>query len=265
MGTITATVTLVNRLYRPVEYLLNIQVDFTRSLALFTRIFDYFDKESTIVSPENGEKPEVKNEDICFEHVVFSYEPDRPLLNDIDFTIPGGSMYAIVGGSGSGKSTVVNLIPRLYDVLGGKVTIAGVDVRDFDLAYLRSCIGVVTQDTYLFNGTIRDNLLYARPDATEEEIIEAAKNAGLDPSSFPIVGIDATADGRQAIKDGTMAMSVFQDPNGQGGGAVQAAVNLINGAALNEGTSFDVDETGFILWVPFEEVTPDNVADYDNR
>ena len=102
-------------------------------------------------------------------------------------------------------------------------------------------------------------------DAMALGAIEAAKNAGLDPSSFPIVGIDATADGRQAIKDGTMAMSVFQDPNGQGGGAVQAAVNLINGAALNEGTSFDVDETGFILWVPFEEVTPDNVADYDNR
>ena len=82
---------------------------------------------------------------------------------------------------------------------------------------------------------------------------------------FPIVGIDATADGRQAIKDGTLAMSVFQDPNGQGGGAVAAALNLINGAPLNEGTNFDVDETGFILWVPFEEVTPDNVAEYDNR
>ena len=102
-------------------------------------------------------------------------------------------------------------------------------------------------------------------DAMALGAIEAAKNAGLDPSSFPIVGIDATADGRQAIKDGTMAMSVFQDPNGQGGGAVQAAVNLINGDALNANTSFDVDETGFILWVPFEEVTPDNVADYDNR
>ena len=102
-------------------------------------------------------------------------------------------------------------------------------------------------------------------DAMALGAIEAAKNAGLDPSSFPIVGIDATADGRQAIKDGTMAMSVFQDPNGQGGGAVAAALNLINGAPLNEGTNFEVDETGFILWVPFEEVTPDNVADYDNR
>lgn len=179
VGTVTATVALVNRLYRPVESLLNIQVDFTRSLALFTRIFDYFDQESTIVSPENGQMPDVDHQDICFEHVEFSYEPERPLLTDIDFTVPGGKMYAIVGGSGSGKSTVVNLIPRLYDVLGGRVTIAGVDVRDFDLSYLRGCIGVVTQDTYLFNGTIRENLLYAKEDATQEELDAACKIANI--------------------------------------------------------------------------------------
>ena len=179
VGTITATVALVNRLYRPVESLLNIHVDFTRSLALFTRIFDYFDMENSIVSPENGQKPDVKDADIVYDHVVFSYDPEKPLLTDIDFTVPGGKMYAIVGGSGSGKSTVVNLIPRLYDVLGGSVSIAGVDVRDFDLSYLRSCIGVVTQDSYLFNGTIRENLLYAKEDATQEEIDAACYIANL--------------------------------------------------------------------------------------
>ena len=179
VGTITATVSLINRLYRPVESLLNIHVDFTRSLALFTRIFEYFDMPNPIRSPENGKKPDVTDADIVYEHVRFSYDPDKELLRDIDFTVPGGKMYAIVGPSGSGKSTVVNLIPRLYDVLGGRVTVAGVDVRDFDLTYLRSQIGVVTQDSYLFNGTIRDNLLYAKEDATQEEIDAACYIANL--------------------------------------------------------------------------------------
>ena len=179
VGVITATVALVNRLYRPVESLLNIGVDFTRSLALFTRIFDYFDKEATIVSPENGQKPDVQNADISYEHVKFSYIPEKPLLKDINFTVPGGKMYAVVGPSGSGKSTVVNFLPRLYDVDEGRVTIGGVDVRDFDLQYLRDCIGVVTQETYLFNGTIRENLLYARESATEAELEEACKIANI--------------------------------------------------------------------------------------
>ena len=179
VGTITATVSLINRLYRPVESLLNIHVDFTRSLALFTRIFAYFDMPNPIQSPENGKKPDVTDADIVYEHVRFSYDPEKPLLTDIDFTVPGGKMYAIVGPSGSGKSTVVNLIPRLYDVLGGRVTVAGVDVRDFDLSYLRSQIGVVTQDSYLFNGTIRENLLYAREDATQEELDAACYIANL--------------------------------------------------------------------------------------
>ncbi len=180
VGTITATVSLINRLYRPVESLLNIHVDFTRSLALFTRIFDYFDMPNPIQSPENGQTPDVTDADIVYDHVAFSYDPEKPLLTDINFSVPGGKMYAIVGPSGSGKSTVVNLIPRLYDVLSGSVKIAGVDVRDFDLTYLRSQIGVVTQDSYLFNGTIRENLLYAKENATKEEIDAACYIANLE-------------------------------------------------------------------------------------
>ncbi len=179
VGTITAMVALINRLYRPVQSLLDISVDFTRSLALFTRIFDYFDMEETISNPVNGKKPEVKNKEITYDHVAFSYIEEKPLLTDVSFTVPGGNMYAIVGPSGSGKSTVVNMIPRLYDVNGGSVKIAGVDVRDFDLEYLRQNIGVVTQETYLFNGTIKDNLLYAKDDATDEEIVSACKTANI--------------------------------------------------------------------------------------
>ena len=179
VGAITATVSLINRLYRPVESLLNIGVDFVRSLALFNRIFDYFDRENTITSPENGQKPEMENKPITYEHVAFSYTPEKQILSDVSFTVPGGKMYAIVGPSGSGKSTVVNFIPRLYDVDAGSVKINGVDVRDYDLSYLRSHIGIVTQDTYLFNGTILDNLKYAKEDATMEEIENACRIASF--------------------------------------------------------------------------------------
>jgi ATP-binding cassette subfamily B protein len=179
VGTITAMVALINRLYRPIQELLHLQVDFTRSLALFTRIFDYFDMKSSIVSPENGVKPDITRQDITYEHVSFAYSPEVQILKDVNFTVPGGKMYAIVGPSGSGKSTVVNLIPRLYDVGSGAVKIGNTDVRDFDLSYLRANIGVVTQETYLFNGTIKENLLYAKEDATDEEIIAACKNANI--------------------------------------------------------------------------------------
>ena len=179
VGIVTATVALINRLYRPVESLMNLGVDFTRSLALFTRIFDYFDRENPLKSPENGVKPDVANKDIVFDHVKFSYTPEKELLQDVTFTVPGGKMYAIVGPSGSGKSTVVNFIPRLYDVQEGSVKISGEDVRNFDLTYLRQQIGVVTQETYLFNGTIKENLLYAKEDAKDEEIEKACRIASI--------------------------------------------------------------------------------------
>ena len=180
VGTITASVALINRLYRPVESLLNIQVDFTRSLALFTRIFDYFDREIAITSPPDGVKVSMDKECVIrFVHVNFSYLRDKPLLTDVNFTIPTGKMYAIVGPSGSGKSTLVNLIPRLYDVLGGAVSINNINVKNYDLTFLRSNIGVVTQDTYLFNGTIRENLLYAKADATQEELEAACRIANI--------------------------------------------------------------------------------------
>ncbi len=190
VGTITAMVALINRLYRPVQDLLNLSVEFTRSLALFTRIFDYFDMKNDIQSPENGETKDITKQDISYEHVAFGYgqrssdgkndeAADSLILKDVNFTVPGGQMYAIVGPSGSGKSTVVNLIPRLYDVNSGSVKIGGIDVKDYDLFYLRSCVGVVSQETYLFNGTIKENLLYAKDDATDEEIMEACKKASI--------------------------------------------------------------------------------------
>ena len=109
----------------------------------------------------------------------FSYDGERQILKDISFTLRAGDCIAIVGPSGSGKSTIVNLIPRLWDVTGGSVSFDGTDVRDLTLHSLREEVGVVTQETYLFNGTIRENLRYAKPDATEEEMIAACRQANI--------------------------------------------------------------------------------------
>ncbi len=179
VGDISVVVALVNRLYQPVRMLLNLQVDFTRSLALFSRIFEYLDRKCDIVDPENPETPSLENADIEFKDVHFSYQEGQEILKGVSFKVPSGKMYAIVGSSGAGKSTVIGMIPRLYDVLGGEVTVGGVDVRKYSLKYLRSNIGVVTQDTYLFNGTIMENLLYAKDDATAEEIERACRIANI--------------------------------------------------------------------------------------
>ena len=179
VGDISVVVALVNRLYQPVRQLLDLQVDFVRSLALFNRIFEYFDRKCDIENPENPVKPPLDNCTVEFKDVHFAYETGREVLKGVSFFVPNGQMYAIVGTSGAGKSTVIGMIPRLYDVTGGSVAVAGTDVRDFDLAYLRTNIGIVTQDTYLFNGTILENLLYAKPGDAMEEIENACKTANI--------------------------------------------------------------------------------------
>ncbi|MBE6128238.1 MAG: ABC transporter ATP-binding protein [Erysipelotrichaceae bacterium] len=179
VGDISVLVTLLGRMYGPVNQLLNIQVDWIRSMAMFTRIFDYFDLPIEIKNKENALIPETAEGNISFEHVWFQYDEDKMILKNICFDLKSGNSIAIVGPSGSGKSTTVNLIPRLYDVTRGSVKFDGHDVRDLDLAWLRDNIGIVTQETYLFNGTIRENLLYAKPDATQEELEEACRKANI--------------------------------------------------------------------------------------
>ncbi|MBO4414605.1 MAG: ABC transporter ATP-binding protein [Lachnospiraceae bacterium] len=179
VGDITVLVSLLGRTYMPVNSLLNIQVDWMRSMALFTRIFDYFDMPCEIKNAEHTVTPKKTTGRVEFKHVDFSYDPDRQILKDISFVLESGKSIAIVGPSGSGKSTIINLIPRLYDVCGGEVDFDGVDVRKLDLSYLRRNVGVVSQETYLFNGTIRENLLYAKPDATEDDLIKACEKANI--------------------------------------------------------------------------------------
>ena len=179
VGDITVLVALLGKMYMPVNSLMNIQVDWIRSMALFTRIFEYFDMPVEIKNPDKAITPTTSDGSVRFIHVAFSYTKEKKILRDINFVLKSGKSVAIVGPSGSGKSTIINLITRLYDVDSGAVYFDNVDVRRLDLKFLRDRIGVVSQETYLFNGTIRENLLYAKDGATEEEMIEACKKANI--------------------------------------------------------------------------------------
>ncbi|MCR5015109.1 MAG: ABC transporter ATP-binding protein/permease [Ruminococcus sp.] len=179
VGQISVLVALLGKMYMPVNQLLNIQVDWIRSMAMFTRIFDYYDMKPEIENAPDAVRPSSAEGEVEFRNVRFHYEPEREILHDIIFKLSKGKCIAIVGPSGSGKSTLINLIPRFYDVIGGSVLFDGTDVRRLDLGFLRENIGIVSQETYLFNGTIRENLLYAKPDATEAELIEACRRANI--------------------------------------------------------------------------------------
>ena len=179
VGEITVVVSLLTRIHRPLDELLNINVDLTRSLALFERIFEYFDMQ-----PEVQDKPDALEAgrlagQVEYDKVSFAYQEGSPVLHDISFKLEPGCTLAIVGSSGAGKSTLISLLPRLYDVSAGAIRIDGHDIRDLSLSSLRRNIGLVSQDTYLFNATILDNLRYAKPDATMEEIVAACQKAHI--------------------------------------------------------------------------------------
>lgn len=219
VGDISVMVVLLGKVYSPVNSLLNVQVDVIRSMALFTRIFGYLDMPVEITSAPDAINPGILKGSLQFEHVSFSYEDDKKILNDIDFSLEAGKTIAIVGPSGSGKSTIINLIPRLYDVTGGRIFIDGIDIRELDLDFLRRNIGMVTQDTYLFNDTIRANLLYAKFDATEEELVDACKKANIhnyisgQPKGYDTVvgnrGLKLSGGEKQRI---SIARAILKDP-----------------------------------------------------
>ena len=179
VGDVTVMVTLLTRMYRPVSSLLTIQVEFFRGLALFTRIFEYFDMPIEIQSKEDAIELTNIRGNLSFDKVDFGYNKDKQILKNITFKVPAKSVTAIVGPSGSGKTTITNLLMRLYDADSGTIKIDDIDIKDIELKNLRENIGMVTQESYLFNGTIRENLLYAKPDATEEELIDACKEVNI--------------------------------------------------------------------------------------
>jgi ATP-binding cassette subfamily B protein len=176
--TLVAFTTLQTRLFFPVGSLLGVSLDVQTSLALFDRIFDYLDQPVDI---EERPDPLVVQEagDVTFDHVWFRYGDDAWTLQDISFDVPAGTKTALVGETGAGKTTLGYLVARLYDVSDGSVSIGGVDVRDLSFASLAKLVGVVSQETYLFHSSVRDNIRFAKPDATDEEIEAAARAAQI--------------------------------------------------------------------------------------
>ncbi|WP_217241932.1 ABC transporter ATP-binding protein [Streptomyces sp. AC555_RSS877] len=186
IGTIVAFVSLQQGLFRPAVSLLSTGVQIQASLALFQRIFEYLDLPIDITEPEHPVRLDHVKGEVRFENVEFRYDGDgsddnkvSPVLDGIDVTVPAGGSLAVVGPTGAGKSTLGYLVPRLYDVTGGRLTLDGVDVRDLDFDTLARAVGVVSQETYLFHATVADNLRFAKPDATDEEIEQAAKAAQI--------------------------------------------------------------------------------------
>ncbi|KOV94914.1 multidrug ABC transporter ATPase [Streptomyces sp. NRRL B-1140] len=180
IGTIVAFVSLQQGLFRPAVSLLSTGVQIQTSLALFQRIFEYLDLPIDITErPDPVRLDRIKGE-VRFENVSFGYDDKGgPVLDGIDLTVPAGGSLAIVGPTGAGKSTLGYLVPRLYDVTGGRVTLDGTDVRDLDFDTLARAVGVVSQETYLFHASVAENLRFAKPDATDEELHQAAKAAQI--------------------------------------------------------------------------------------
>ncbi|MER7765262.1 ABC transporter ATP-binding protein [Kitasatospora sp. NPDC096140] len=179
VGTLVAFVTLQQGLFRPTVSLLSTGVDVQTSLALFQRIFEYLDLPVEIAEPADPVTLAAPRGEVRFEGVDFRYDPaqERPTLAGLDLTVPAGSSLAVVGETGSGKTTLSYLVPRLYDVTGGRVTLDGVDVRELSFDTLARAVGVVSQETYLFHASVADNLRFAKPGATDAELVEAARAA----------------------------------------------------------------------------------------
>jgi ATP-binding cassette, subfamily B, bacterial len=178
IGTVVAFTTLQTRLFFPIGQLLSVGIDVQTSFALFERIFEYLDLP---VDLREGDR-ELRNVrgEVRLEEVAFGYDPDgRPILDGIDLVVPAGTTTAIVGETGAGKTTVGYLVARLYDPTAGRVTIDGVDLRELDFPSLTRTVGLVSQDTYLFHASVRENLRFARPDATDDQLEAAARAAQI--------------------------------------------------------------------------------------
>lgn len=179
-GAFASFVTSLLLLYKPVKTLGNTLTGIQNIFVAMGRVFELFDLEPKIKDSENAVELKGFEKEIQFKDVYFEYVPNQPVLKDINLTIPKNETLAIVGNSGGGKSTLVNLIPRFYDIKSGSITIDGKDIKDFTIKSLRHNISMVFQDNFLYTGTIKDNIMMGNPDATTEELMAAIKSAHLE-------------------------------------------------------------------------------------
>lgn len=163
----------------PIQILVELTEMIQKGLSGFRRFSAVMETEPDIEDAPDAKELSTVRGNVEYDHVTFRYNEDEPVLSDVSFKIPAGRSIALVGPSGGGKTTICSLLPRFYELTGGRITIDGEDIRDFTLESLRKNIGIVQQDVYLFCGTVRENIAYGKPDATEEEIMEAAKNANI--------------------------------------------------------------------------------------
>lgn len=197
-GQVVTLALLLTRLYTPLTMLANARLDIQSAVVSFQRVFEILDLVPYFKEPSQPKSLPAGGLDVQFDHVDFAYPSASQVslasledvsvldsrggdqvLHDLSFMIPAGHTVALVGSSGAGKSTIASLLPRLYDVTGGKITIGGVDVRDLSFADLREAVGVVTQDGHVFHESIRANLQLVSPDATEEQMLDAIDRAQL--------------------------------------------------------------------------------------
>ena len=176
-GTLNALLSYTNMIYDPIDFFMWIGDRWARCIDAASRMFEILDAKPTVLESEHPVRMERMKGEIEFRNVFFEYEAGHQILKNLSFKVHAGQMFGIVGKTGAGKSTIINLMARLYDVTSGEIYIDGVPIKNIVTEDLRRCIGIVSQETYLFMGTVADNIRYARPNATIEEVIEAAKSA----------------------------------------------------------------------------------------
>ncbi len=177
-GSLLTFIAYMNMIFSPLEFFVHFFDQTADCSNALQRLFEIMDAEPDVAQKENPERPEHLGGEVVFDHVSFSYQKGKKIIDDVSFDVPDGHILGIVGHTGAGKSTLANLLMRMYDAEEGEIRIGGYPVKDLELATLYRHVAIVSQETYLFMGTILENIRYARPDATYEEVIEAAKCAG---------------------------------------------------------------------------------------